>query len=104
MTTRVVNLYKDKYNVYIGRKGKGKDGYFGNPVAIGSPCPICRITHTRAGDTIGCYRKYFYRRLEDDIQFRAEVEALKGKVLGCFCKPKPCHGDVIKEYLDATDD
>ena len=25
---------------------------------------------------------------------------LQGKTLGCFCKPDPCHGDIIKEYLD----
>lgn len=25
---------------------------------------------------------------------------LKGKILGCFCKPKACHCDIIKEYLD----
>jgi hypothetical protein len=31
-----------------------------------------------------------------------KIEELKGKVLGCFCKPNACHGDVIKEYLDNT--
>ena len=25
---------------------------------------------------------------------------MQGKTLGCFCKPNPCHGDIIKEYLD----
>lgn len=25
---------------------------------------------------------------------------MQGKTLGCFCKPHPCHGDIIKEYLD----
>jgi len=22
--------------------------------------------------------------------------------LGCYCKPQNCHGDVIKEWLDAN--
>tara|TARA_B100001996_G_C18600215_1_gene569539 strand:- start:405 stop:701 length:297 start_codon:yes stop_codon:yes gene_type:complete len=25
---------------------------------------------------------------------------LKGKVLGCWCKPGPCHGDVLVRLLD----
>ena len=32
--TKVVNLYKEPYEVYIGRSGKGKDGYFGNPIKL----------------------------------------------------------------------
>jgi hypothetical protein len=28
------------------------------------------------------------------------VKALRGKVLGCFCKPRPCHGDVLLEFVD----
>lgn len=23
-----------------------------------------------------------------------------GKVLGCFCKPKACHGDILAEVLN----
>jgi hypothetical protein len=29
--------------------------------------------------------------------------ALKGKRLGCFCKPLACHGDVIKEYIEGQE-
>jgi hypothetical protein len=25
---------------------------------------------------------------------------LRGKVLGCWCKPASCHGDVIAEIID----
>lgn len=25
---------------------------------------------------------------------------LKGKTLGCWCKPYPCHGDVLVELLN----
>ena len=25
---------------------------------------------------------------------------LKGKTLGCWCKPDPCHGDVLAELAD----
>ncbi len=103
MKTTVVNLRTDKYDVYIGRKGKGKDGYFGNPIIIGRRCVLCNRVHSDNGSTIRCFRIYFFRRISDDIMFREMVQELKGKTLGCFCVPKPCHGDVIKEYLDEMD-
>ncbi len=91
---RVVNLYKERYDVYIGRAGKGKDGYFGNPFRL--------ETGEARGGTIERYRKWFYTRLQNDKEFRKRIESLRGKTLGCFCKPKPCHGDVIVEYLNGA--
>lgn len=32
--TRVVNIRKETCDVYIGRAGYGKDGYFGNPFRL----------------------------------------------------------------------
>ena len=90
--TRVVNLRKDKYDVYIGRAGRGQDGYFGNPFPLGKQ---------PRGATIERYREYFLNRLRTDEQFARRIRELKGKTLGCFCKPHPCHGDVIAQYLDA---
>ncbi|TBV87515.1 DUF4326 domain-containing protein, partial [Citrobacter freundii] len=28
----------------------------------------------------------------------------KGKILGCHCKPYPCHGDVLARFLNELDD
>lgn len=90
--TKVVNIYRDKYDVYIGRAGKGQDGYFGNPFKL-SP------TATR-GSTLNRYRSYFVERLKKDPEFKRRVHKLKGRVLGCFCKPEDCHGDIIANYLN----
>lgn len=98
--TRVVNIYKEECQVYIGRAGHGQDGYFGNPVKKWQRCYVCKDMHRENGETIPCYRKYFEERMRDDPEFRDQVESLRGKVLGCFCKPGPCHGDVIVEYLE----
>jgi len=49
-----------------------------------------------------CFADYFYERLASDPEFRERVLALRGKTLGCFCKPRACHGDVIANYLEAT--
>lgn len=90
--TKVVNLYKDKYDVYIGRPGKGKEGYFGNPFAL-------KPNETRDA-TIARYKEYFDNRILNDPEFKERVLELKDKTLGCFCKPHACHGDIIDDYLN----
>jgi Domain of unknown function (DUF4326) len=30
----------------------------------------------------------------------ADIEELRGKTLGCWCDPSPCHGHVLVKYLD----
>jgi hypothetical protein len=103
--TTVVNINTSAYEVYIGRTGHGMDGYFGNPIRFDYKCPICKQVHvdTEQGrfDLLQCYKKYFWKRLHCDFAFYERVKKLKGKRLGCFCAPKPCHGDVIKAWLDA---
>jgi len=87
---KVVNLkLKEKYDVYIGRGSP-----FGNPFKIG-------VDGDRE-QVITKYRDYFYNRIKNDAVFRQQVKQLKGKILGCFCKPLPCHGDVIVEYLECS--
>lgn len=95
--TKVVNLRRERYDVYIGRGPGGKvavkpgaRGYFGNPFDAGE--------HGEAA--LEMYRDYFQKRIEEDADFRAAILGLKGKTLGCFCKPGPCHGDRIVEWLD----
>ena len=94
MRTRTVHI-SEPYDVYIGRAGHGRDGYFGNPIKL------LGDTKTLRALCIEQYRNYFHERLERDLEFKRRVLELKGKRLGCFCKPnKQCHGDVIVEYLE----
>lgn len=102
MKTRAVNLRREAYDVYIGRAGRGQDGYFGNPIRIGCSCPMCDEIHRDGGSTLPCYRQWFHLRLQEDAEFRQRVEALRGKTLGCFCSEQSkCHGGVIAEYVDS---
>ncbi len=89
MKTRVVNLHKERCDVYIGRPSD-----FGNPFSVWK--------YGRKG-CIAMYWQYFCDRIEHDPEFKKAVEALKGKTLGCFCKPKACHGDVIVEFLEGKE-
>lgn len=91
----VVNLRSARYDVYIGRAGHGHDGYFGNPIRLSSRCQECGLVHHTAAEVLPCYEVYARRRLKRDTVFRSRVAELRGKVLGCFCRPGPCHGDVL---------
>lgn len=96
MTTTVVNLARrEAYDVYIGRAGKGYDGYFGNPFR---PCDGWSEPREACIDK---YRAWFAKRLNSDPEFRRRVLELSGKRLGCFCKPQACHGDVIAAWIDS---
>lgn len=77
----VVHCKKDKYDVYIGRPSK-----WGNPYSIGKD-------GTRK-EVLEKFLEYVYTSgLVEDI------EELRGKVLGCWCSPKQCHGDVLQSIL-----
>jgi hypothetical protein len=98
--TSIVNLRIESYDVYIGRPGKGMNGYFGNSHPVGY-CEICRKEHQR-GEAIAEFKKDFYRRIMNDKEFLRRVLELKDKTLGCFCKPmNQCHGEIIAEWLDS---
>lgn len=85
--TKVVNLRKEKYDIYCGRPS-----IFGNPFIIGKD-------GTRT-EVINKYKEYFYNKILLDKEFKIEVLKLKNKTLGCFCKPLKCHLDIIVEYLE----
>lgn len=102
MTDTVVIHIRDRQpgDVYIGRAGHGEDGYFGNPFVPGRHfCPVCNLRHLTAQATLPCYRLHFNNRVMTDPVFRKKIAELRGKRLVCFCKPKPCHGDTIVEWL-----
>ena len=83
MVCRIVNLRCEKYDVYIGRGSK-----WGNRFVIG-----------RDGNREEVIKKYREWILKNDDLLNCLGE-LKGKVLGCYCKPLPCHGDVLVELVD----
>ena len=71
-----------------GRQGSP----FANPYKIGPD-------GSRA-EVLTKYRKWLLEQLSADAAFAAQFEALRGQVLGCWCKPKDCHGDIIVEILE----
>lgn len=80
--TTVVNKRSERFDVYIGRPSK-----WGNPFVIGE--------HGTREQVIAKYEAWI--KTQPQI---ADLAELRGKVLGCFCAPKPCHGDVLARLAD----
>jgi len=92
--TTVVNRDKNQlFDIYIGR---------GSP--WGNPFPIDHALDVGREDVIEKYRAYFYEEIVKNPEKRKQIIGLRGMRLGCHCKPLPCHGDVIAEYLNSLDD
>jgi len=101
MEVQVINMYKvipkenyykshasgTTYNLYCGRGG---DSFLGNPFKT---------------NAIEQHKEFFLKNQErqDKLLDLCKVKKLEGFTalnLTCFCKPKICHCDVIKEWLE----
>lgn len=86
---KVVNIKKSPYDVYIGR-----GSIWGNPYSHLEESKASFVVGSRE-EAIAKYREYILAN--KDLFNR--IPELKGKILGCHCKPSACHGDVLKELF-----
>jgi len=81
---RVVHHKKEPYDVYIGRPSVWQN--------------VFKIGEDGSRETVlKKYREWLLSR--PNLVKRAKKE-LAGKVLGCWCKPLSCHGDVLAEIVN----
>jgi hypothetical protein len=113
----VKNGYKDfndwksrKGNVYIGRDMSlyvdGAIGsIWGNPYRVAKPkvknnesnkSNKSKITSYTLEESLKKYREH----IESRADLIEKLPELKGKTLGCWCKPNKCHGDVLVELVE----
>jgi hypothetical protein len=90
MKCRVVNIKNSKYDIYIGRPS-----IWGNPYSTKENSLAKYKTKTRK-ESVEKYKQYILNNKE----LLSKLSTLKGKRLGCFCKPKSCHGDIIAELVN----
>lgn len=86
MGARVVHCKKADYDVYIGRPSK-----WGNPYVVGKDGDREKV--------IRMYEEYLLGRKD----LMNSLWELRGKTLGCWCRPKACHGDVLAFFADLQD-
>jgi hypothetical protein len=92
---------EDSNNIYIGRAGvvfKNKERYpkkssdFANPFKIGKD-------GTRE-EVIQKYKQFISNKIDTQPHIKKQLLDMKGKNLGCWCYPEPCHGNVLLEFIE----
>ena len=84
MNAEVVNIRNSDYDCYCGR-----GGIWGNPFFIGKD-------GTRE-EVIAKHREW----IKTQPGLLALIPTLKGKRLGCYCRPLTCHCDTLAELANA---
>lgn len=91
METRIVHCKKEPYDIYIGR-----------PSIWGNPFTHIKDRKTKAEflvetreDAVIAYEKW----IRNNPPLLGKLIELKGKTLGCWCKPKSCHGDILIKLI-----
>ena len=92
--TDLQHWLEDPEHVYIGR-----DMTHYVKAATGSKWqnPFTISKYTRED----CVKKYKEHVLNNK-ELKDSLHELKGKVLGCWCKPQSCHGDILIELINQT--
>ncbi len=113
MSTTVVNVRESDCDLYVGRGGWGKGGkrygrsVWANPYRVGRPFSSSRPREYEQPyvgkvlsreDAIALYRLYIVER----VDLLASLGELRGRMLGCHCKPLACHADVLVELVEVN--
>ena len=92
-------------NFYIGRSKDGNP--LGNPFTFnGKKSNLAKLSFKTREESINAYRMYFKKAYGKDEGLTKAFDEIyehykngEDIYLQCFCKPLPCHGDVIAEEL-----
>jgi hypothetical protein len=93
MQVVAINARQSNFTHYIGRKWAGlPESPFHNPFHVG-----------KDGNRIEVLRlfvMYWYAPEQTELRRLAVCTLPPEAILGCWCKPLECHGDVIKAYVE----
>lgn len=83
---RVVNKYESDFDINIQR-----GTMWGNPF---------KAEEYGRDKAIDLYREYLYNKIRLGEINKSHLEVLRGMRLGCTCKPKRCHGDILADIVN----
>lgn len=89
---KVVHCKKEDYDVYIGRPSK-----WGNPFTHKKDGTLAEFVVNSRDEAVEAYKKWITEG--EGKHLLNDLYELKDKTLGCWCKPKSCHGDVLVELV-----
>lgn len=87
---KIVNMNKESYDICIGRGTK-----WGNPYSH-LPNSRAEFICTSRNESIMKYKEWILN--QPDLM--DSLHELRGKILGCYCKPKSCHGDILVSLVN----
>lgn len=82
---KVVHCKREAHDVYIGRPSKWGNSWSHLEQSL------ARYTCETREEAISKYEEWIRQRSE----LMDALPEIAGKVLGCWCAPKSCHGDVL---------
>lgn len=103
----VVHCKRAAFDVYIGRPADDAPMHYGNPFAIKDGTKATVILPSR-NEAIAAFYNWLAGEAWQDIEptrrvwIVANLPTLRGKVLGCWCAPQSCHGDVLAALANAA--
>lgn len=90
MKTTVVHFKKDPYDIYIGRPSK-----WGNPFSH-KEGTLAEFKVKNRAEAVAKFEDY----LLSNKELLNSLHELQGKILGCWCKPNKCHGDILAKHAN----
>lgn len=91
---KVVNINNSEYDILIMRPSK-----WGNPYSH-KEGTLAEFKVDSREESIKKYEEYLIQNEE----LMKDLVELKYKRIGCCCKPKKCHGDILKKYVDKLEE
>lgn len=88
----VVHCKKERFDVYIGRPS-----LWGNPFSF-KDGTLAEFKVSSRDEAVQKFEEWFTSQPE--LVERAKI-LLKGKILGCWCHPNKCHGDVLARIANS---
>lgn len=93
ISCRIVHCKREVYDVYIGRPSK-----WGNPFShLKNDKTLAKFIVGSRNEAVEAYREWITNG--EGKYLMKDLPELKNKVLGCWCSPQPCHGDILSELV-----
>jgi len=90
---KIVHCNKENYDIYIGRPSK-----WGNPFTHLTDSSHAKYKVNSRKEAIKKYEEWITKG--EGRYLLKDLHELEGKILGCWCKPKSCHGDILIKLIE----
>jgi hypothetical protein len=101
VTTTVINKRSPGFKPNANQRYIGRGSLWGNPF---THLPLSRAKaqfHVETEEeSMLRYEAWLREKLAKDPQLRQKLLDLDGQELVCYCKPRPCHGDILIKLIE----